>query len=105
VKLFAQYLKEVKMIKVSELAATALVQSVHASGEATDKGFRLRKQEDRFMLEIDSPAENDRVVKHQDAIALIVDQGVEEEAGDVLIDVEERPDGPQLIMRSTPPQE
>jgi len=93
------------MIELSELAATALVQSVHASGVGADKGFRLRKQQDKFALEIDSPAENDRVIKHQDAIALIVEQGVEEEVGDVLIDAEERPGGPQLVMRSSPPQE
>jgi hypothetical protein len=35
----------------------------------------------------------------------MVDQGIEEEVGDVLIDVEERPEGPQLMMRSKPPQE
>jgi hypothetical protein len=93
------------MVELSELAATALVQRVHASGMGADKGFRLRKQEGKFRLEIDSPAENDRVIKHQDAIALIVAQGVEEEVGDVLIDVEEKPGGPQLTMRSVPPQE
>lgn len=93
------------MIEVSQLAATALVQSVHASGVGPDKGFRLRKREDKFALEIDSPGENDRVIRHEEAIALIVDQGIEEEVGDVLIDVEERPDGPQLTMRSKPSEE
>ena len=94
------------MIEVSELAATALVQSLKASGVEPEKGFRLTKKEDGFALEIDSPAENDRVIKHEGAIALMVDQVTEEEVGDVLIDVEERADGPQLMMRSSkPPQE
>lgn len=93
------------MVEVSELAGTALVQSLRASGVDPDKGFRLRKQEDRFALNIDSPAENDRVIRHQDAIVLIVDQDTEEELGDILIDVEERPDGPQLVMRSKPSEE
>ncbi len=93
------------MIEVSELAANALVQSLEASGVEPDKGFRLTKQEDRFALEIDSPAEEDRVIRHEGAIALIVDQNTEEEVGDALIDVEDRPDGPQLMMRSKPPQE
>ncbi|MEA1872354.1 MAG: hypothetical protein U9M91_03070 [Chloroflexota bacterium] len=93
------------MIEVSELAANALVQSLNVSGVSPDKGFRLTKKEDRFALEIDSPGEEDRVIKHEGAIALMVDQGIEEEVGDVLIDVEERPDGPQLMMRSKPPQE
>jgi hypothetical protein len=93
------------MIEVSNLAANALVQSLEASGVEPEKGFRLTKKEDMFTLEIDSPAENDRVIRHEGSIALMVDQGIEEEVGDVLIDVEERPDGPQLMMRSKPPQE
>jgi len=94
------------MVEVSEVAATALVQSVQASGvgPSTNKGFRLRKQGGKYGLEVDSPAESDRVIRHEDAIALIVDQGLEEEVGDVLIEVEERPDGPQLVMRSKPSQ-
>jgi len=93
------------MIEVSELAANVLVQSLHASGVEPDKGFRLTKKEDSFALEIDSPAKDDRVIKHGEAIALMVDQDTEEEVGDVLIDVEKRPDGPQLMMRSKPSQE
>jgi len=68
--------------------------------EPTVRALRLTKQEDRFALEIDSPAEDDRVIRHEGAIALMVDQGTEEEVGDVLIDVEDRPGGPQLMMRS-----
>jgi len=93
------------MIEVSELAATALVQSLEASCVGLEKGFRLTKKEGRFALEIDSPAENDRVIKHEGAIALMVDQGTEEEVGDVLIDVEDRPGGPQLTMHSKLPEE
>jgi len=93
------------VIEVSDLAANVLVQSLEASGVESDKGFRLTKKEDRFALEIDSPAEDDRVIKHEGAIALMVNQDTEEEVGDVLIDVEERVDGPQLMMRSKPPQE
>lgn len=75
------------------------------SGVEPEKGFLLTKQEDRFALEIDSPAEDDRVIRHEGAIALMVDQGTKEEVGDVLIDVEDRPGGPQLMMRSKLPEE
>ncbi len=92
------------MIEVSELAGTAMVQSLRASNVPSDQGFRLRKGEDKFSLEIDSPAENDRVIRQEEAIVLIVDPGVEGEVGDVVIDVEERTDGPQLMMRSKPSQ-
>ena len=93
------------MIEVSELAASALVQSLQMSGVEPSKGFRLTKQEDIFELEIDSPAEDDRVIRHEGAIALMVDQGTEEDVGDVLIDVEDRPNGPQLMMRGKPLEE
>ena len=93
------------MIEMTELAANVLVQSLHASGVSPDKGFRLTKQEDRFALEIDSPAKDDRVIEHGGAVALTVGEGIEKEVGDVLIDVEDRPDGPQIMMRSKPSQE
>ncbi|MFP3880661.1 MAG: hypothetical protein ACLFVA_06885 [Dehalococcoidia bacterium] len=93
------------MIEVSELAANALVQSLEASGVEPQKGFRLTKQEDRFALEIDSPAQDDRVIRHAGAIALIVDQSIEEEVGDAVIDVEDRPEGPELMMRTKPSPE
>lgn len=92
------------MIEVSELAANALAQSLQMSGVEPEKGFRLTKQEDIFALEIDSPAGEDRVIQHEGTIVLMVDQDTEHEVGDVLIDVEDRPDGPQLMMRSKPPQ-
>lgn len=92
------------MIEVSELAANALAQSLQMSGVEPEKGFRLTKQEDIFALEIDSPAGEDRVIEHEGTIVLMVDQDTEHEVGDVLIDVEDRPDGPQLMMRSKPPQ-
>jgi len=92
------------VIEVSELAANALAQSLQMSGVEPEKGFRLTKQEDIFALEIDSPAGEDRVIQHEGTIVLMVDQDTEHEVGDVLIDVEDRPDGPQLMMRSKPPQ-
>jgi hypothetical protein len=93
------------MIEVSELAATAMVQSLCASNVPSGQGFRLRKREDKFSLEIDSPTENDRVIRHEEAIVLIVDPGVEDEVGDVVIDVQEMPDGHQLMMHSRSSQE
>ncbi|MBE0431303.1 MAG: hypothetical protein IBX67_05710 [Dehalococcoidia bacterium] len=92
------------MIEVSELAANALAQSLQMSGVEPEKGFRLTRQEDKFALEIDSPAQEDKVIEHEGTIVLMVDQDTEQEVGDVLIDVEDRPDGPQLMMRSKPPE-
>lgn len=93
------------MIEVSELAGYALVQSLEASGVEPEKGFRLTKQELVFALKIDTPGPDDLVIRHEGAIALIVDQDTEGKVGDVLIDVEDRPEGPELMMRGKPSQE
>jgi len=50
------------MVEVSELAATAFVESLRERGVGSGKGFRLRKRKDEFKLEIDNPAENDQVI-------------------------------------------
>jgi transcription elongation GreA/GreB family factor len=92
------------VIEVSELAANALAQSLRMSGVEPERAFRLTKQEDVFALAIDSPAQEDRVVEHDGTVVLMVDQDTEEEVGEVLIDVENRPNGPQLLMRSKTPQ-
>jgi len=89
------------MVEVSELAAAAFVESLREKGTGSGKGFRLRKREDEFKLEIDNPAEDDQVIRHEGRIALIVDQGIQEELGDVLIDLEEK----GLVMRPKPSQE
>jgi len=86
------------VIEVSDLAVYVLVQSLKASGIEPEKGFRLRKKEDGFRLDIDSPAESDQVIRHEGAIVMMVDQGTEQQIGHVLIDVKETTDGRQLMM-------
>ena len=87
------------MIEVSDLAVYVLVQSLKASGIEPEKGFRLRKKEDGFRLDIDTPTESDQVIRREGAIVMMVDQGTEQQIGhDVLIDVKETTDGRQLMM-------
>lgn len=86
------------MIEVSDLAVYVLVQSLKASGIEPEKGFRLRKKEDELRLDIDIPAESDQVIKHKGAIVMMVDQGTQQQLGNVLIDVKETTDGRQLMM-------
>jgi hypothetical protein len=93
------------MLELSDLAVYVLVQSLKASGVGSEKGFRLKEREDEFKLEIDSPADDDRVIRHEGAIVMMVDQGTEEKVGNVLIDVKETTDGRQLMLRSKPSQE
>ena len=86
------------MIEMSDLAVYVLVQSLKASGIEPGKGFRLRKKEDGFRLDIDRPAESDQVLRHEGSIVMMVDQGTEQQLGHVLIDVKETTNGRQLMM-------
>lgn len=87
------------MIGLSELAAMALVESLEASGVGPEKGLRLKPKGREFALQIDSPGDNDRIIWHNGAIALIVDKDVEAKIGDAVIDVEDDPDEPYLAIR------
>ncbi len=87
------------MIKLSELAAMALVESLEASGVGTDQSLRLKEEGSQFTLQLDSPGDNDRVIWHNGAIALIIDKDVEAKIGNAIVDVEDDPDEPYLAIR------
>ena len=87
------------MIGLSEIAATALVESLEAIGVGTEKGLRLSLKGDQPVLELDSCGDNDNVIQHNGAIVLIVDKDIEAKIGDAFIDVEGDPNEPHLTIR------
>lgn len=87
------------MIELSRLAATVLLESLQASGAGHDTGLRLEGREGQFTLRLDSPGENDRVIRHSEGVVLIVDHDVEANLGEAFIDVEEGPKEYELVMR------
>lgn len=76
------------MIGLSELAAMALVESLEASGVGPEKGLRLKEEGSEFSLQLDIPGDNDRIIWHNGAIALIVDKEIEAKIGDAFIYVD-----------------
>ena len=76
------------MIELSQIAADVLLESLQRSDVSPDRGLRIRQEHDNVMLDLDSPQEKDRVIKHNGAVVLIVDQDTEAEIGDARIDVE-----------------
>lgn len=90
---------KVNMIGLSELAAMALVESLEASGVDPEKGLRLKPEGGELALQLDSPGDNDRIIWHNGAIALIVDKDIEAKIGDAIIDVEDDPNEPYLALR------
>lgn len=87
------------MIELTQQAGSVLLQSLQASGVGADMGMRLVEQGDRLTLQLDSPTPSDHVLKHEDAMVLIIGQGIEAKFGDAVIDVAEGPGGNQLVIR------
>ncbi len=87
------------MIKVSQQAATVLVESLRQSGVGPEQGLRLQRQGSSYSLEVDSPNDEDEVIRHENSVVLIVEPQVSDEIGDALIDIADSPEGPRLVMR------
>lgn len=90
------------MITVSDQAKEVLWTSLQRGGIPTDQGLRLQPGPEGFTLELDKPTEEDRVIRHEEAPVLIIDGGLDEKVEDLLIDVTESPQGPQLTIRPSP---
>lgn len=95
------------MITVSEQAKSALWASLQQSGIPTDQGLRLQAGSEGFTLEIDSPTEDDRVIRHQEAPVIIIDGVLDDQIDDMIIDITEGSQGPQLTIQpvAEPPPE
>jgi len=87
------------MIRVSEIAAMAILETLQASGIGPDNGLRLKQEDIGLSLRIDTPKNDDKVTWHNKSIVLIVDQDTEKKMGDALIDIEEGPKEPRLVLR------
>ena len=87
------------MIKISRLAAIALLEDLQSYHVNKDMGLRLTRMNGRFKLDIDIPKPNDRVVEVDGSIVLMIDRAVELGMGDVFIDIEESTTGNRLVIR------
>ena len=87
------------MITVSEQAAKMLFQALRESLTSPGKALRLRMRDENYTLDLDTPKEDDRVLRYSDSILLLVAPDVEKTLGDALIDVEQGPGEPRLAIR------
>lgn len=90
------------MITVSEQAKSALWSSLQQSGIPADRGLRLQPGDEGFTLEIDEPTEEDRVIRHNEAPVLIIEGGLDDQIDDLVIDITDGPQGPQLTIQPAP---
>lgn len=87
------------MVRVSEIAAMAILETLQASGAGPHKGLRLKREDAGLSLRIDEPNNNDSVICHQKSVVLIVDKDTEIKVGDALVDVEDGPEEACLVLR------
>jgi hypothetical protein len=97
-------IREVEMIRVTAEAADALAEAMEKSGVTPEQGLRLKSSDElEFVLGIDWPTEEDRIIKHGDTNLVIVDQTEEQAMGDLLIDLQEGPDGIDVVVKKDTP--
>lgn len=87
------------MISVSKLAASVLFKTLQESEVQSGQSLRLVREEEGFVLQLDSPVETDRVIRYEGAIVLIVNRDLENELDDARIDVKETTEGCELVMQ------
>lgn len=87
------------MIRVSEIAAEVLFETLKASGLGPDKGLRLKQEDVGLFLNVDTPKNDDNVIRHNKSVILIVDKDTEKKVGDALVDVEEGNEESRLVLR------
>lgn len=90
------------MISVSEQAKAILWETLQESGIPQDQGLRLQPGVDGFVLGLDKPNGDDRVIRHRNVPVLFIDGQLDDEVDDLLIDIAEDPEGSHLTLRRLP---
>lgn len=98
-RVFAHTQLEHRMIRISELAAEVLHDSLISSGLDRAKTLRLKQNGSQFRLDLDVPGMRDRIVEHHGVAILLVDLRLERKIGDALIDVDAEAEDLRLVIR------
>jgi hypothetical protein len=86
------------MFELSQRAAAALIAILERAGAEPKEGLRVKKEDDHFILQLDSPRENDRVIYIGNRVGLIIELRLEDEVRDLIIDLEEGSNGARLTI-------
>ncbi len=87
------------MVKLTDLAATILAQTLEETPRKKGQILRLIQNEDGCGLEMDIPRKGDQVIKHNDEAVLLVNPELNEFLGDVTVDIVERQGGVQVVLQ------
>jgi Fe-S cluster assembly iron-binding protein IscA len=88
-----------KMITVTERAKEELGRLLAAKVDWPGARLRLvAREEGQLGLGIDIQQDNDRVIEHNGSVLLVVDDGLADSLTQITLDVDESPDGPELVI-------
>jgi hypothetical protein len=84
------------VLAVSASAAEELRQTLDEV--PTDVAFRLVSSEDGFLMRLDSPSDQDRVIENEERMVLMVAPDIDEKLNGAILDLEGE-DQPKLTLR------
>jgi hypothetical protein len=90
------------MIIISDIAKAALWVALESSGIDPQQALRVQPGIEGFTLEVDLPSPGDRVISHNDCPVIIIDKVLDSEIKNVLIDLNDGPQGTEVIIRPFP---
>jgi hypothetical protein len=85
-------------IKVTKLAEKVLYKAIKESKVPPDKGLRLEKGKKGLTLSLGYPKEEDRVIRRDESVVLILSDDMEEEVGKATIDISNIESDPKLVI-------
>lgn len=88
------------MVTVTDTAGQALAQMLDQAPTEEGQALRLVSAEQGYQLDTDVQREGDQVVEQQGQAVLLVSQEVNENLGDITIDLQSTNEGPRLALVS-----
>ncbi|MFQ6029502.1 MAG: hypothetical protein ACE5Q6_18655, partial [Dehalococcoidia bacterium] len=93
------------MITVTESAKSAMWETLRRNNMPWDAAFRLGRGSDGPVLDVDRPADGDRVISHRNAPVLVIDRDFDEGLGRAVVDLSVAGKPPAFSFRPVPPED
>lgn len=88
------------MVQVSDAASTLLLDSLVKAAVPPEVGYRLALAQAGYKLRMDRPADEDRVVRKEGHVVLMIEPDVDDQLEGVVLDVKDGDEG-RLILEAS----
>lgn len=92
------------MLRVNFNAMGVIRERLKKDGAAPGQALRVVENNGSLTLVVDKPRDGDHVVRYFGTILAMADPSVDGGSGDILVEVSEGPNGPELTVRRAPAQ-